>query len=221
MIFLGMPFTGRRKINQDADTMTKRGRPSKEPTSADRAKVSELLANDAPLSDIAKMLGYSLPTFRKHFRAIIFAVKKTKTAEQPQRTVTADQRAKVKRYVGCKMPLRKIAFVLGYDTDDDFDAFRTDFAREIEIGDAVYRAKVLDRLDEQMSAGMIGATNKLESLTQIADDADGQAASPGYVGKKTAAKADAAAMIGDGSKFAPRGTPRLAAVNGKSVGDRD
>ncbi len=201
--------------------MAKRGRPTKEPTADERAKVSELLANDAPLSDIAKLLGYSLPTLRKYFQLEIFSGKKLKQPEKPVRTVTDDQREKVKRYVGCKMPLLKIAFALGYEGESDFDAFKEDFRREIEIGDAVYRAKVLDRLDNQMVAGVVGATNKLEALTQIVEAGDGsQAANPGYVGKKTAAKADAAAVVVEGGKFAPRGTPRLAAVNGQPVEKR-
>lgn len=196
--------------------MTKRGRPTKQPTADERAKVSELLANDAPLSDIAKLLGYSLPTLRKYFQPEIFSGKKIKQPDKPARVVTSEQRDKVKRYVGCKMPLRKIAFALGYEAKDDFDAFRSDFAREIEIGDAVYRAKVLDQLDKQMDGGVAGATNKLEALTQIIEPGEpSQAASPGYVGKKTAAKADAAAALAEDDIFAPRGSPRLVVNNGK------
>lgn len=199
--------------------MTKRGRPSKEPTATERAKVAELLVNDAPLSDIAKMLGYSMPTFRKHFKAAIFAVRKPKILTKPQRVITNDQRAKVKRYVGCKMPLRKIALVLGYEAEEDFDAFRSDFSWEIEIGDAVYRAKVLDRLDEQMSAGMIGATNKLEVLTQICQEGDAPAVMS--LGKKASAQADADAAVAKGGIFAPRSSPRLAASGGKVIDKPD
>ena len=198
--------------------MTKRGRPTKQPTAQERAKVSELLANDAPLSDIAKLLGYSLPTLRKYFQSEIFSGKKIKQPEKPVRVVTSEQREKVKRYVGCKMPLRKIAFALGYEAEDDFTAFQSDFAREIEIGDAVYRAKVLDQLDKQMVGGVAGATNKLEALTQIIEPGEAsQAQTPGYVGKKGAAAVAASDVAANGGKFAPRTPPRLVANGGQRV----
>jgi len=198
--------------------MAKAGRPTKAPTKADRKKVTELLADKAPISDLAKLFGYSLPTFRKYFREEIFSAKKSREAETPARKVTDEQREKVKRYVGCKMPLQQVAYVLGYEAEADFETFRSDFRREIEIGSAVYRAKVLDQLDVQMRAGTVGATNKLEALTQAVDAGEGgPALGAAYVGKKAAAKADAEAVVTQGSKFAPRAAPRLATANGKPV----
>jgi len=199
--------------------MPKTGRPAKSPTKADRKKVRELLAEKAPISDLAKLFGYSVPTFRKHFQAEILSERKSREPQAPVRKVTDEMREKVKRYVGCKMPLRQVAYALGYVTDDEFCAFKEDFGREIEIGGAVYRAKVLDQLDVQMRAGTVGATNKLEALTQIVDGGDApQAQAPGYVGKKIAAEADAHAAVSGGGKFAPRAAPRLATADGKPVG---
>jgi AraC-like DNA-binding protein len=201
--------------------MSKAGRPTKAPTKADRKKVTELLADKAPISDLAKLLGYSLPTFRKYFQEEIFSAKKSREATTPVRKVTDEQREKVKRYVGCKMPIRQVAYALGYETEPDFDTFKVDFQREIEIGGAVYRAKVLDQLDVQMRAGTVGATNKLEALTQVVEVGEGgPALGAGYVGKKAAAKADAEAVVTEGSKFAPRAAPRLATANGKPVDKR-
>lgn len=197
--------------------MAKRGRPTKTPSADDRAKVKELLAEKSPISDLAKMFGYSEPTFRKYFRSEILSEKKPAKAV-PTRKVTDAQREKVKRYVGCRMPLADIARAIGYERDEEFDDFKKDFADDIRIGAAVYRAKVLDKLDDQMTAGVTGATNKLEALTQITEAQDQpQANSPGYVGKKATAKAHAAAIAAGGGKFAPRTPPRLAAVGGQRV----
>jgi AraC-like DNA-binding protein len=192
--------------------MTKRGRPTKMPTAQDRAKVRELLAEKAPISDMAKLLGYSEPTFRKHFQPEILSERKLKPSA-PGRKVTDDMREKVKRYIGCKMPARQVAYALGYESDDDFTAFKADFQREIEVGAAVYRAKVLDQLNIQMVAGTLGATNKLEALTQFDEPGESGAA----VGKKAAARADAEAGVAAGGKFAPRTAPRLVAVNGGPI----
>jgi hypothetical protein len=64
------------------------------------------------------------------------------------------------------MPPEKVAMVMGYEVPEEMDEFRADFSRELAIGQAVYRAKVIDQLDKQMAVGMVGATNKLEALTR-------------------------------------------------------
>jgi hypothetical protein len=188
--------------------MAKRGRPTKMPSAADRAKVKELLANKAPLSDIAKLLGFSIPTLRKYFPSEISSEKKSGTPKRPARKVTDAQRDKVKRYIGCKMPVEQVALVLGYEGADDLDAFKEDFAREIEIGSAVYRATVLDKLNDQMVAGTMGATNRLETLTQMGDPS-APAAKAGGVGKKEAAQ-DRANEVAN--RFRTIGPPTLKAV---------
>lgn len=202
--------------------MTKRGRKPKKPSADDRLKVRQLLKDDAPITDIAKMLGYSAPTFRKHFQQEILSERKKPEPAIIARKITEDMRGKVKRYIGCKMPVRKVALVMGYESEAEIEQFKTDFAREIEIGDAVYRAKVLDKLDAQMEGGVLGATTKLEALTQIVEPGEPSQAqqSPGYVGKKAAAKAEAAATAANGGKFAPRTPPRLAVVGGQNMGNK-
>lgn len=198
--------------------MAKRGRPTKEPTPEDRAKVKELLAEGSPISDLAKMFGYSAPTFRKYFSSEIFTGKKIVENSLPARRITDEMREKVKRYIGCRMPPQQVALAVGYETPEEFEAFKVDFQRELAVGAAVYRAKVLDRLDQQMTGGMVGATNKLEALTQITERGDEPLSqSPGYVGKKEAANAAAHAAAAAGGKFAPRVPPRLAAVGGQRI----
>src|SRR4051794_30488925 len=92
--------------------MAKRGRPSREPTEAERKKVKELLEVTASLADMARMLGYSKPTFRKYFSAEIFAAKKIpEQKSEPLKICDAD-RVKVVRYVGCQMSLEQVALAM-------------------------------------------------------------------------------------------------------------
>jgi hypothetical protein len=41
--------------------MAKRGRPTKEPSAEDRAKVKELLAENSTIAEMARLFGYSAP----------------------------------------------------------------------------------------------------------------------------------------------------------------
>lgn len=198
--------------------MGKRGRPAKEPSAQDRAKVAELLAEDAPITDLAKLFGMTPPTFRKYFRAEILSAKKISEPAKPSRRITDEMREKVKRYVGTKIPAEDVALLLGYDVGE-FDAFKADFAVELRVANVAIRAKVVDQLHAQMAAGIVGATNRLEALTQITEEGDTPAhANPGYVGKKAAAKAQANAAAQTGGKFAPRTPPRLVAAGGQLLG---
>lgn len=200
--------------------MAKRGRPGKTIAAADRKKVAELLAEGAPIGDVAKMVGLSAPTFRKYFRTEIDVAKRDRANPRPSRKISEAQREKVRRYIGCRMTVQQVAYVLGYQGPDDLADFKRDFAVEIEIGAALYRAKVIDRLDTQMDAGVTGATNRLEAMTQIAP-AEGVFKSreepEPYRGKKQAAIDDAEAAVSAGSKFAPRGGLRVATSGGKVV----
>lgn len=195
--------------------MSKRGRPTKEPSAEDRAKVKELLADGAPVADVAKLMGRSVPNLRKHFKSELFSGKKIAgTKKEPSRKVTAEMRSKVERYIACKMTPRQVAYAMDYKTDAEFENFKADFQLELEVGSAKYRAKVIDRLDEQMIGGVVGATNKLEALTQITDpDQPAASQSPGYVGKKVAARAAASAAAAAGGKFAPPAPPKLVVNN--------
>lgn len=199
--------------------MGKRGRPAKEPSAEDRAKVADLLAKKVPIEDLAKLFLMSKPTFRKYFQSEIFAGKKTGDKSKPTREVTQAHRDKVKLYLGYGMSPEDIALVLGYTGDDEFDQFRSDFKLELRIGKAETRAATIDLLVKQSAGGLIGATTKLEALSRpAADKADtGNAGTSEYVGKKATARADAAAAVAAGGKFAPRGAPRLVASGGKPV----
>jgi DNA invertase Pin-like site-specific DNA recombinase len=68
----------------EAKTLWQNGRPTKEPTADDKAKVKELLAKSVPIEDIAKLVGLSKPTFRKYFQTEIFAGKKLLALLSPQ-----------------------------------------------------------------------------------------------------------------------------------------
>lgn len=48
--------------------MARRGRPSFKPTRANRDKVCELLSVEMTQEDIARVIGCTVPTLRKHFR---------------------------------------------------------------------------------------------------------------------------------------------------------
>lgn len=197
--------------------MGKRGRPSRAPTAEERAKVAELVAKNLPQADIARILGMTVPTFRKYFRDEFFSGKNNNRQAVPTRTVTDAQRDKVKTYLGYGMSPEDIALALGYVGDGEFENFQHDFVMELRIGKAVTRAATIDRLVNQSAGGLIGATTKLEALSRPASDKDGSAPASEYVGKKAMAKADAAAAVAGGGKFAPRGGPRLVASGGRPV----
>ena len=187
--------------------MAKRGRPTKEPSPDDRAKVADLLAKKVPVTDIAAIFQMSAPTLRKYFRAEFFTGKKIPDKSKPTREITDAQREKVIRYLGYNMAPQEIAQVIGYRGEGEFENFESDFALELDIGKAVTRAKTLDRLDDQSKAGLIAATNKLEALSRptIAKDA----VPAEHIGKKAAAT-QRAGEIAD--QLRPIGPPTLKAV---------
>ena len=94
-----------------------------------------------------------------------------------------------------------------------------DFGERLNKLRAKYRAKVLDKADQLMEAGNVGATNRLEALTVIPDPAEGggaQRQGPN-LGKKAAAAAAAGAAATGGGAFAPPPPPKLVVNNdGKS-----
>lgn len=198
----------------------KRGRPSKEPTEAEREKVKELVRVETPIADIAKLLNRSVPTIRKFFSRELFSEKKIKKSGSTF-VPTAAHREKVARYIGCKEKIVDVARVIGCTEDE----LKEHFAEEIAVGRAKARAMVLDAYFDQMADGITGATNRLEALTAPVLDDQGKGTgvpSPtpsGYVGKKFAAARAADAAVAAGGKFAPRGAPRLAVVGGKAVPD--
>jgi AraC-like DNA-binding protein len=198
--------------------MAKRGRPTKEPSAEARAKVADLLAKKVPVSDIAAIFQMSPPTLRKYFRAEFFTGKKIAEKSKPSREVTDALRDKVKRYLGYGMEPEDVALAIGYHGEGEYENFRADYALELRVGRAIIRAATIDRLVNQSDGGLISATTKLEALSRPIPTKEGPAVTPSeYRGKKTAALADAATAVSAGGKFAPRSSPRLAAVNGHPV----
>jgi hypothetical protein len=183
--------------------MAKRGRPANEPTAEERKKVKELVADKAPLADIAKLMGRSIPTLRKYFSKELFSGKKIPAADDLK--VTAHMRVKVERYIGCKMPPDQVAKVLGVTVEQ----LEAHFPEELATGQAKCRAKVIDALHDQMGEGVAAATKTLEAITAIPD---GAPVAPG-MGKKAAAEAAAAAAAGGGGRFAPPPGPKIVVNN--------
>ena len=123
--------------------MAKAGRPPRTPTEDERKKVKELLEVNASIADMAKMLGYSKPTFRKYFSAEIFSAKKSQEEKTEPLKISQADRDKVVRYVGCQMSVEQVAHAMDLTVDE----LEKHFAAEIEKGQAKYRAKVIDHLD--------------------------------------------------------------------------
>lgn len=190
--------------------MANRGRPAREPTPDQRKKVVDLLAAKAPLGDIAAMMGYSKPTFRKYFSAELISAKKSEEEKLPPLKITDVMREKVVRYIGCQMSPEQVADVL----DITVEQLEANFAAELAKGQSKYRAKVLDMLDQEATKeGTIGAINRLEALTVIPAPEDPKVPGAHIIGKKAAQRASAGAAASAGGKFAPRPAPKLAVDN--------
>jgi AcrR family transcriptional regulator len=193
--------------------MKKAGRPPRTPSEDERKKVKDLLAVNASIADMAKMLGYSKPTFRKYFSAEIFTAKKSAEEKTAPFKITELDREKVVRYIGCQMAIEQVAHAM----DLTIEELEEHFAPEIQKGQAKYRAKVIDHLDDQMRQGVSGATNRLEAITVIlsGDDKPAGNAAGHIIGKKAAATAAAAGAVLGGGRFAPMAAPKLAVDNTK------
>lgn len=194
--------------------MAKRGRPTLHPTKEERQKVKELVASDAPTTDIAKILGRSVPTLKKHFRKELFSENKSRRAEKKPPNampykITKVHRDKVVRYIGSKETVQTVAYAL----DCSVEQLEANFKMEIEKGKAKARAKVLDSLFELMEDGNAVATNRLEAITAAPDAA---APTGAHIGKKAAAVAAAHAAAGGHNPFAPPPPPlKLVSNNDK------
>jgi len=113
------------------------------------------------------------------------------------------------------MNVDQVARALGMTVGE----LKASFGEEIRTGNARYRARVLDSLDEQMADGVVGATNRLEALTVITDPQErpGAERQGPNLGKKAASRAAAAAAASGGGTFAPPPPPRLAVDNTKKT----
>jgi AraC-like DNA-binding protein len=106
------------------------------------------------------------------------------------------------------------------------------FRPELDMGPARQRARVLNVLATQADKGNVSAAkaylaeiDRHQAAAAFQRRERNSGAPPPAplprVGKKAAARAQADAVIAGGDKFAPRGTPRLAVVNGEAVGGED
>jgi hypothetical protein len=175
-----------------------------------------MLAEKASQRLIAAALGRSVPNLRKFFAAELELEIKSAAKIAPFR-ITPQMRDDVALLAACREPSARIAKAIGVSCED-LEAY---FSEELGAGAARYRLKTLRLLTKMAERGVVGAANRLANLTEALGDATEPGATSGYVGKKAAAKADADAAVSDGGRFAPRATPRLAAVNGKPVGAGD
>jgi hypothetical protein len=175
----------------------------------EREKVKELVAKKAPVADIAKLLGRSIPNLRKYFSKEIFSEKKSKPGAALPFKITEVHRQKVIRYIGCKMKAVDVARALNISEGQLLEHF----AEQVASGHALARAAVIDHLHDQMEDGVVGATNRLEALTASSEPGESAAQSPGYVGKKVAANSAAAAAASAGGRFAPPAAPKLVVDN--------
>jgi hypothetical protein len=189
--------------------MAKRGRPTKEPTPDDRAKVADLLAKKVPVTDIAAIFQMSAPTLRKYFRAEFFTGKKIPAKSTPTREITEALRNKVILYLGYDMSPQDVALAIGYRGEGEFENFESDYALELQIAKAVTRGQTIERLVKQSDGGLIGATNKLEALSRPTGAKAGAKAPTEHIGKKDAAQNRANEIAG---QLRPIGPPTLKAV---------
>ena len=126
----------------------------------------------------------------------------------------------------------------GLSHDDIADAvgisaptLRKYFRPELGKAAARQRARVLGVLAAQADKGNVSAARAYLSEIDRHQAASAfqrrerpkpaPAVAPPRIGKKAAARADADTEVSLDDKFAPRGAPRLAAVNGQAVTDED
>jgi hypothetical protein len=191
--------------------MAGRGRPPREPSAQERKRVRELVAEGASQRVIAVAIGRSIPNLRKFFATELDLEKKTNPDEAPFK-ITPAMRADVALMAACNEPHARIARAVGVGEDDLAKYFDDD----LQSGAARFRLKTLTRLETLANAGGLGAARALASLTAPTASDTGAAPGPaGYVSKKAAAKADAAAIVNAGGKFAPRRAPGAAPAGGK------
>ena len=189
--------------------MSKRGRPAAPPTPEERQKVKDMVADNVPVADIGRILGRSEPTLRKYFLRELLSRKKIIPAAKSAFVPTAIHRQKVELYEGFGMSREQIALYIGC-TGEELESL---FPDELKVGKAKARARVIDALVENLDDGNAPAVSKALELT--ADPVAGATGPNGYVSKKGAALAAAAAAGAPGGKFATRAPPKLIVNNSK------
>lgn len=189
------------------------GRPEYKPTDEQRALVRRMRDARQPIGDIAKAVGVSRNTLRKHFgaelavapveqqlalggahHATAIVVEEPGKPGRPEFEPTQRQRDDVKLWVSDDWTEDRMAAQLGISRN----TLRKHFAEEIQYGADRIRTMVLRDLQRSSAAGRTGASAKLLELTEKvrppgppkSEAADDESPEP-PLGKKAQAKVDA------------------------------
>ena len=188
------------------------GRPEYKPTDDQRALVRRLRSEGQPIGEVAKAVGISRNTLRKHFaeevavapvaqqlelggahHATASVVEEPGKPGRPEFEPTQRQRDDVKLWASDDWTEDRMAAQLGISRN----TLRKHFAEEIQYGADRIRTMVLRDLQRSSAAGRTGASTKLLELTEKApppgppkpDVEDDSPEVP--LGKKAQAKVDA------------------------------
>lgn len=191
------------------------GRPEYKPTDEQRALVRRLRAEGQPIGNVAKAIGVSRNTLRKHFateiavspapvvqqlelggahHATAVVVEPAAAPGRPGFEPTQRQREDVKLWASDDWTEDRMAAQLGISRN----TLRKHFAEEIQYGADKVRTMVLRDLQRSSAAGRTGASAKLLELTEKVrppgppkPDPDGEDPQEPPLGKKAQAKIDA------------------------------
>jgi predicted ArsR family transcriptional regulator len=188
------------------------GRPEYKPTDEQRALVRRLRSEGRPIGEVAKAVGISRNTLRKHFadevavapveqqlqlggahHATAMVVEEPGKPGRPEFEPTQRQRDDVKLWASDDWTEDRMASQLGISRH----TLRKHFAEEIQYGADRIRTMVLRDLQRSSAAGRTGASAKLLELTEKVrppgppkpDVEDDSPEAP--LGKKAQAKVDA------------------------------
>lgn len=196
------------------------GRPEYKPTDDQRALVRRLRAEGQPIGDVAKAVGVSRNTLKKHFAAELdskpapveqqldlggahtataIVVEEPGKPGRPEFEPTQRQRDDVKLWASDDWTEDRMAAQLGISRN----TLRKHFAEEIQFGADRIRTQVLRDLQRSSAAGRVGASNRLLELTGLVGpprapkpESDDDAPEP-QLGKKAQAKIDAGTAAKD------------------------
>jgi len=187
------------------------GRPQYKPTDDQRALVRRLRSEGQPIGEVAKAVGISRNTLRKHFAAEVAVVPVEQQLElggahhataivvdepgkpgRPEFEPTQRQRDDVKLWAADDWTEDRMASQLGISRN----TLRKHFAEEIQYGADRIRTMVLRDLQRGSAAGKTGSSTKLLELTEKVrppgpPKPDAIEDEPVPLGKKAQAKVDA------------------------------
>ncbi len=195
------------------------GRPEYKPTDEQRALVRRLRAEGESIGEVAKAVGISRNTLRKHFAAEVavepaerqlelggahhataIVVEEPGKPGRPEFEPTQRQRDDVKLWASDDWAEDRMAAQLGISRN----TLRKHFAEEIQYGADRIRTQVLRDLQRSSAAGRVGASNRLLELTGLVGppraskpDLDEDTPAEPQLGKKAQAKVDAGTAAKD------------------------